>query len=111
MLIPINPEKISNTPSTMTPVNPADPGSPTGPTLENKAHSENSIEKTGKSPQSDPVPERRYEPSLSVFDMKGENRAESMVAFVHQKSKAVIDFLSHRDNLSPQASSSLRNVS
>ena len=61
MLIPINPEKISNTPTIMTPVNPADPGSPTGPTLENKAHSENSIEETGKSPHSDPTPERRYD--------------------------------------------------
>ena len=111
MLIPINPEKISNTPSTITAVSPADPGSPTGPTLVNNAHSENSIEKTGKSPQSDPAPERRYDPSLSVFDMKGENRAEAMVAFVHHKSKAVMDLLVHSDNLSPQASSSLRNVS
>ena len=111
MLIPINPEKISNTPITMTPVNPADPGSPTGPTLVNNAHSENSIEMIGKSPHSDPAPERRYDPSLNVLDINGENRAESMVAFVHHKSKAVIDFLPHRDNLSPQASSSLRNVS
>ena len=111
MLIPINPEKISNTPSTITAVSPADPGSPTGPTLVNNAQSENSIEEIGKSPQSDPAPERRYDPSLSVFDMKGENRAEAMVAFVHHKSKAVMDLLVHSDNLSPQASSSLRNVS
>ena len=49
--------------------------------------------------------------SLNVLDINGENRAESMVALVHHKSKAVMDFLPHRDNLSPQASSSLRNVS
>ena len=71
MLIPINPEKISNTPNTITAISPADPGSPTGPTLVNNAQSENSIEEIGKSPHNVPAPERRYDPSFSVLDREG----------------------------------------
>ena len=41
-----------------------------------KVSSKESIEKIGKSPHSDPAPERRYDPSLNVLDANGENRAE-----------------------------------
>mgnify|MGYP003317486783 CR=1 FL=1 len=53
----------------------------------------------------------KYHPRSRAEIVVPKKKAEAMVAFVHHISKAVIDFLLHSDNLSPQASSSLRNVS